>query len=245
MLFLSPFTPYLNALDISGSVFVSQKSGNRIQVVFSKNDPIALLPDPKLLLVAQYAWDGNSFAGNEYWIGSLNGSGDPAALCCSTLSELQNPLINIEAFTEDKVRWYWVNVGWLAWWSQLQPELHNRPSIHQYLSSLHHQGSLDKPPEMWLKHEVGRVSHQCHIAQRICSNVLPQQEQQLNMATCIALPDAVTGLCLCWMSGRTCMMRRCLNRSRLDTAWLGFETIAKPAGKPCRNPFDVFATDTA
>ncbi|KAL8392864.1 hypothetical protein RB595_002884 [Gaeumannomyces hyphopodioides] len=67
-----------------------------IDVVFSTRNPAAKLPpaSPRRLLVLSYAWDGNAFPGNEYWMGMVAASGDPAAACMSTIADLHNPLLN-------------------------------------------------------------------------------------------------------------------------------------------------------
>lgn len=67
-----------------------------IRVLFSQRNPAAKFRTEETgeVLVLSYAWDGNAFPGNEYWFGSLCGSGDPAAACMSTVGELHNPLVN-------------------------------------------------------------------------------------------------------------------------------------------------------
>ncbi|KAJ3186987.1 hypothetical protein HDU85_007025 [Gaertneriomyces sp. JEL0708] len=81
----------------SGGIF-SSLNGNQIRIEFSKRNPADPLDecDRGMLLVASFAWDGNSYVGNEYWLGSLTGSGDPAAACYSTIPETMNPDINVE-----------------------------------------------------------------------------------------------------------------------------------------------------
>ena len=69
---------------------------NAVDFRFSKRDPAAPLSGAHAgkLLVAQFAWDSNSYVGNEFWLGQLCASGDPAAACCSTIAELFVPEIN-------------------------------------------------------------------------------------------------------------------------------------------------------
>lgn len=64
---------------------------NGVKIHTGHRNPADLLEDQNKLLVANWAWDPNSYVGNEYWCGELRTSGDPAAACCSFIAYIGNP----------------------------------------------------------------------------------------------------------------------------------------------------------
>merc|ERR1711964_869442 len=85
----------------SGLTFVFHPHYDRKTNAGYKNMGSPFVPCPELV-VANMAWDGNSWLGNEYWDGQLSLSGDPAAACCSTLWNHLHPTLNREYMRGDR-----------------------------------------------------------------------------------------------------------------------------------------------
>ena len=93
--------------------FECDKNKKKILLKFGKRNPAQPLIGQfkNDLICACYAWDGNSFPGNEYYLGRdmLSASGDPAAASCSTISYLQNSEINKEYVNGANTMFYFFN----------------------------------------------------------------------------------------------------------------------------------------
>ena len=81
---------------------------HKIDIFFSNRNPCDLLKEKysDYKLCAMYAWDGNALPGNEYYMGSLAASGDPAAASCSTIPFVQNFMINKEFVNGNNTKIY-------------------------------------------------------------------------------------------------------------------------------------------
>ena len=67
--------------------------GTNVQVKFSKRNLHDPVPDGTFL-VCNFAWDGNSLPGNEYWTFKTSSTGDSAAASSTCVAELHNHYIN-------------------------------------------------------------------------------------------------------------------------------------------------------
>eukprot|EP00483_Globobulimina_turgida_P008761 UN08779 len=81
-----------------GQYLAKDNNGHAVSIKFGRREPADVLQEPYTycLTVAMFAWDSNSFVGNEYYHRMLSASGDPAAAACSTIPFVQNSEINKE-----------------------------------------------------------------------------------------------------------------------------------------------------
>lgn len=92
-------------INSSDSSWYFEADEYRVKIHWSQNAPAQNTEDKQdKLIVASYAWDSNAFPGNEYYVGALDQSDDPAAASGSTIAELHNCEINDEYITAENLR---------------------------------------------------------------------------------------------------------------------------------------------
>jgi len=82
---------YFGWFNITQNDIQIPESINGVKLHIGFKNPAEPLDDPNKLLVLNWAWDANSYIGNEYYIGELASSGDPAAACSSFIAYIANP----------------------------------------------------------------------------------------------------------------------------------------------------------
>ncbi|XP_054086895.1 uncharacterized protein LOC105216248 [Zeugodacus cucurbitae] len=85
-------------LQHGGMIMSETHPAGGIKIFMSNREPSAKRPTEfeNMLVVESYAWAGNALPGNDFWLGALASSGDPAAACSTLISELHNPHINTD-----------------------------------------------------------------------------------------------------------------------------------------------------
>merc|ERR1711964_23301 len=86
----------VNGIKVTFTRNAGCRNGNPFAEAPQYHDPDQPQAGPGPLIVTNYAWDSNSYPGNEIYWRMLQGSGDPAAWCCSTVGRAGNPEINTE-----------------------------------------------------------------------------------------------------------------------------------------------------
>merc|ERR1712228_703975 len=133
-----------------GKKFVMDKSDkHKISVEFGRRSPADPLDGvyKNCLNVSMYAWDSNAFPGNEYYLGMLSASGDPAAASCSTISYVQNSEINKEYINGKNTGIYFYN-----------------PQKQEY--EFYKMGDIEfeKDKEKWLKKSIDSLPFKRRLA---------------------------------------------------------------------------------
>jgi hypothetical protein len=98
----------INVHSADDTIKLSFKKSQETLTIFNKFRYVAQLLPKELtscLVVAGYAWDGNSYPGNEYWKDSVS-SFDSTAILCSNLGQFQNPEVNVNLADADRIKIY-------------------------------------------------------------------------------------------------------------------------------------------
>lgn len=78
-------------------LFDNMTRNSDIKIFCSRNSPAGQdeyysgIDKSRHLVVASFAWDSNAYVGNEYYVGMLSASGDPAAASHSVIADTLNP----------------------------------------------------------------------------------------------------------------------------------------------------------